>query len=80
MSTLNSIEIRIVDHMVCEIEAIKMGEIACANKMLIERIEAMNRLFSLECLIDFDDSEYDSLITYIFEQLKEMTTKLNISI
>lgn len=80
MSTLSNIEIRLVDHMVCEIATIKKGEIACANQMLIERIEAMNRLFAMECLIDTGDSDYDETISYIFEQIKEMVTKLNVSI
>lgn len=79
MNTLNSLEIRLIDHMVCEVRTIKKGEIACANQMLIERMEAMNRLNAMQCLIAEDDSEYTELIEYIFQQTKEMVTKLQIT-
>lgn len=77
MSTpLNSIEIKLVDHTICEINQLKKGEISCANKMLTQRIEASNRLFAIKCLITADDSENDNLISYLYEQLKEMTSML----
>lgn len=79
MNTLNALEIRLIGHMVCEIDTIKKGEISCANQMLIERMEAMNRLNAMECLIAEDDSEYAEVIDYIFQQTREMVSKLQIT-
>jgi len=42
----------------------------------MERIEASNRLRAMKCLIATGDSQYDSLISFLYEQLKEMSTKL----
>jgi hypothetical protein len=44
--------------------------------MLNERMEEMDRIRAMECLIATGDSTYDDLISYIYEQTKEMTTKL----
>lgn len=77
MSTaVNSIEIKLVDHVICEIGKLRKGEIDCANRMMMERIEASNRLRAMKCLIASGDSQYDSLISFLYEQLKEMSTKL----
>jgi len=76
MSIISDIKTKMVDHMVCEIAQLKKGEISCANQMLIERIEEMDRIYAMECLIATGDSTYDSLIKYIYEQVKEMSTKL----
>jgi hypothetical protein len=76
MSIVSDIKIKMVNHMVCEITQLKRGEISCANKMLTERIEEMDRIFAMECLIATGDSTYNSLIKYIYEQIKEMSTKL----
>lgn len=81
MSTaIKSFEIRFVDHTVCEINKLKRGEIDCANQMLRERIEAKNRLRAMNCLIATGNSEYSSLISYLYEQIKEITSKLIIKI
>ncbi len=79
MNTLNGLEIRLVDHMVCEIHTIKKGEVLCADRMLTERMEAMNRLSAMQCLISANDSEYAELIEYIFQQTKEIVSKLQIT-
>ena len=79
MSTV-SFDRQIVDHMVCEIQMIRKGEIECANKMLTQRIEAMDRIWAMECLIAKDDSEYDEIISYIYEQIKEIVSKLIITV
>jgi len=76
MSIISDIKTKMVDHMVCEITQLKRGEISCANQMLIERIEEMDRIYAMECLIATGDSTYDTLIEYIYEQVKEMSTKL----
>jgi hypothetical protein len=76
MSTLSNIEIQIVNHTVCEIEMIKKGEMQCADKMLKDRIALENRYWALKCLMDTGDSQYDDLISYLYEQTKEMLTKL----
>lgn len=77
MSTpVRSIEIKLVDHVICEINQLRKGEIDCANRMMMERIEASNRLRAMKCLIATEDSQYDSLISFLYEQLKEMNTKL----
>jgi hypothetical protein len=77
MSTpVNSIEIKLVNHVICEIKQLRKGEIDCANRMMMERIEASNRLRAMKCLIATGDSQYDSLISFLYEQLKEMSTKL----
>jgi hypothetical protein len=77
MSTaVNSIEIKLVDHAVCEISKLRKGEINCANRMMMERIEASNRLRAMKCLMATGDSQYNSLISFLYEQLKEMSTKL----
>jgi len=76
MSIVSDIKTKMVDHMVCEINQLRKGEISCANKMLVERIEEMDRIYAMECLIATGDSTYDSLISYIYEQVKEMSTKL----
>jgi len=76
MSIISDIEIKMADHMVCEIAQLKKGEISCANKMLVERIEEMDRIRAMECLIATGDSTYDSLIKFLYEQIKEMSTKL----
>lgn len=63
--------------MVCEIDELKKGNISCANQMLIERIELMNRLSAHTCLSEWGG---DSAITsYLWEQIKEMATKLIIT-
>lgn len=81
MSTVtNSFNIRFVDHTVCEINKLKKGEVDCANQMLKERIEAKNRLRAMNCLIATEDSTYNLLISYLYEQLKELTSKLIIKI
>lgn len=79
MSTTANFDIQIVDHMVCEIAEIKKGNIECANKMLIQRTEAMDRIWAMECLIAKDDNEYNTLIKYIYEQIKELVSKLIIT-
>ncbi len=76
MSTLSDIKVKMVNHMICEIGQLRKGEISCANQMLIERIEEMDRIRAMECLIATGDSTYDDLISYIYEQVKEMSTKL----
>lgn len=77
MSTpVKSIEIKLVDHVICEIKQLRKGEIDCANRMMMERIEASNRLRAMKCLMATGDSQYDSLIRFLYEQLKEMSTKL----
>ena len=77
MSTpVNSIEIKLVNHVICEIKQLRKGEIDCANRMMMERIEASNRLRAMKCLMATGDSQYDSLISFLYEQLKEMSTKL----
>ena len=76
MSIINDIKIKMVDHAICEINQLKKGEISCANKMLTERIEETNRIYAMECLIATNDSDYDSLIEFLYEQIKEMSTKL----
>ena len=73
-------EIKFVDHMVCEIGKLKKGEISCANRMLLERMEAMDRQYAMDCLIAKNDHQYNDLISYIYEQVKEMTTKLILTI
>ena len=76
MSTLSDIKIKMVNHGICELVQLEKGEISCADKMLTERIGEMNRIRAMECLIATGDSTYDDLISYIFEQVKEMSTKL----
>lgn len=72
-----SIQVKIVDHAVCEINQLKKGEISCANQMLKERVELENRYWAMNCLIDSGgDSD---LIQYLYEQIKEMATKLIIT-
>lgn len=81
MSTpINSLKIRLVDSTVCEIRLLKKGEIKCADQLLKERIEATNRLEAMNCLIATGDSQYNDLISYLYEQLKEMATKLTTKI
>lgn len=65
-----------VEHAVCEIGKLKKGEVSNANQMLIERMENMNRLWALQCLIDQDDSDNDDIISYLYEQIKEITSKV----
>lgn len=76
MSTITNLEARFVQHAVCEINMLKKGEIDLANQMLKERIEAENRLRAMKCLIAENDSQYDDLRNYLYEQLKEMANKL----
>jgi len=78
MSTTAKYEIRFVDNMVCEINTLKKGEVSCANKILFQRIEAMDRLDAMQCLIEANDSSYDDIIDYLFQQVKEMALKLTI--
>lgn len=78
MSTISNLEIRMVYNTVCEINKLKKGEIDCANRMLVERIEAKNRIRAMRCLIDEGDSSYDDIITYLYEQAKEMANRLTI--
>jgi len=80
MNTISSLEIRFIDNTVCEIETLKKGEITCANRMLTERIEAKNRLRAMQCLIDAGDSQYDDIISYLYEQCKEMANRLTTKI
>ena len=80
MSTISDIEVRLVEHGICEVTELKQGNIKCADNMLNERACAMNRLFSLKCLIAEDDSANDDLISHLYEQIKEIVTKLNIKI
>ena len=81
MSTaVKHIEAQFVDHTVCEINQLKRGEIDCANRMLMERIEAKNRLRAMNCLIATGDSQYQQLIEFLYEQIKEMSTKLTTKI
>lgn len=74
------IKSRLVQNVVCEIELLKMGKIDCADSMLTERIAAMDRLWALECLMDTGDSTYDEVVSYLYEQLKELAAKLTINI
>lgn len=67
-------QIKVVDHAICEINQIKKGEITYANRMLMERIEIMDRMWALDCLIDGGGDI--SITSYINEQIKEMATKL----
>lgn len=77
MSTaVNKFEIQFVHHTICEIAQLRKGEINCANQMMKERIEAKNRLRAMNCLIATGDSQYSELISFLYEQLKEMSTKL----
>ena len=77
MSTpVKSIERKLVDHVICEIKQLRKGEIDLANRMMMERIEASNRLRAMKCLMATGDSQYDSLIGFLYEQLKEISTKL----
>ena len=72
-----SIPIKIVDHTVCEIDSLRKGYISCADQMLKERIAIMDRLWAMNCLIA---SGADSDITsYLYEQIKELATKLIIT-
>lgn len=75
-----SIQAKFVEHMVCEIGRLKKGEIDCANRMLLERTEAMDRYDAMVCLMAKNDSQYSDIISYIYEQVKEMTTKLILTI
>lgn len=75
-----SIQAKFVEHMVCEIGRLKKGEISCANRMLMERVEAMDRYDAMVCLMEKDDAQYSDIISYIYEQVKEMTTKLILTI
>ena len=80
MSTHSDFDIRLVDHTVCEIDTLKKGEISCANDMLKYRIETKNRLRAMDCLVELNDSSYDSIIKYLYEQVKELILKLTINI
>ena len=76
MSIVNSINVKLVNHVICEINQLKKGEIACANRMLTERIELSNRFEAMNCLIATGDSQYDDLISFLYEQIKEMSSKI----
>ena len=80
MSTLSNIKKSLISHAICEIEQLRQGNTDCANNMLFERIEIENRIFAIECLIAEDNSEYESLISFIFEHIKELSNKLTIKI
>lgn len=80
MSTLNRIKTTLVQHAACEVDKLSIGDMACADDMLWERIETDNRIFAIECLIAKDDAQYQSLIEFLYEQLKELNVKLTIKI
>lgn len=73
-------QVKFVDHMVCEIGKLKKGEITCANRMLIERVHAMDKHDAMMCLIEAGEDDNRNLISYLYEQVKEITTKLILTI
>jgi len=77
MSIVNS-KYRIMQSVLCEIDFLRLGNMSCANNILQERIEVMDRLWAMEKLVRENNSEYDSIITYLYEQIKELTLALTI--
>ena len=80
MGTINDMEIRLVNSVICEIELLEKGEITLADNMMKERINAKNRLFSLKCLLKKNDEQYKNLVVFLFQQTREMISKLIISV
>lgn len=76
MSIVNDFKVKMVEHGICELNVLKKGDVTTANKMLTERMENMNRLWALQCLIDQNDSDNDEIISYLYEQIKELTSKI----
>ena len=75
-----SLQVKFVDHIVCEIGRLKKGEITCANRMLLERVHAMDKYDAMMCLIEAGGTSNNTLISYLYKQVKEITTKLILTI
>lgn len=80
MSTVSKINTTLVQNAVCEIQLLKQGNLSCANDMLVTRIECENRIQAMQCLIDTGDSQYNDLVSFLYEQIKELSNKLTIKI
>lgn len=72
MST-RAIEKQMVLNCVEEIALLKKGEITQANKLLIARINCMDKLW---VIMNFDTPGNEELIKYLWEQVKELTLLL----
>ena len=78
--SLSSNKTRIIQSVLCEIDYIKQGDLSCADNMLKERVEVMDRIWAMESLHAEDNSDYDSLIFFLNQQINELTLALTITI
>lgn len=79
MSFLNN-KSRVVQSVLCEIDQLRLGNLDCANNLLQERIEVMDRMWAFQCIKAENDDSYDSLLFYLDQQIKELTLALTIKI
>ena len=75
MSTLKDIKTLLAKSVLCEINAIKKGDLRCANKMLKDRHAEYIRLHMVECMLDQENGyeKNKNIVDALYEQIKEIT-------
>lgn len=57
----------------CELDLLQRGELACADIMLGYRHAAQLRVFMIECMLEDYPAKSKLVVEYLFEQVKELT-------